>query len=449
MRTFDQVVIGGGFSGMLAAHRAASQNKRVLIVEARDYLGGLVFSGPIGHLHVDLGAESFSIIKDDLQVLVSELDLESELVRPNPVGASLLTGGTRIEIPQGYLGVPMDLEDPSLRKIFSETEIAEAKRLDSLPFSFDAGSVFDLISNRLGEVFSTRVVDPVLAGVHGSSSNNLDAEVIFANILPKARELGSLVAAVNHSRSRLGKDSTRKTPGSAVMGLSGGMNTLIDSLAKRLASESVAVELDNEVKSVTRVDDHWKVITQNGPVLAAKVSVCTGPETVSTLFAGEIRLAAEQFKLVDVAIVGLLVESDELNSYPLGTGALIAGDQGYLAKGTTHINAKWSWVQESLPKDQHLIRISYGRDGVIPAGDLEALAMTEIASIYGISKYAVLETTLIAWPGALVQSNRKVLSDFQRATQDLEAVGLEFCGAFLSGNGLLGLAIQHNNRRNV
>jgi len=448
MKTFDQVVIGGGFSGMLAAHRAASEDKRVLIIEAKNYLGGLVLNGPIGHFYVDLGAESFSIIKDDLQVLVRELGLESELVRPNPVGASLLTSGSRIKIPQGYLGVPIDLEDPSLGEVFSETEIAEAKRLDSLPFSFVTGSVFDLISSRLGEVFSTRLIDPVIAGVHGSSSHNLDAEVIFANILPKARELGSLVAAVKYSRSRSDKDSARSTPGSAVMGLLGGMKTLIDALAKRLTCESVAVELDSQVKSVTRVDNHWKVTTENGSVLAEKVSVCTGPEAVATLFSGEIGLAAEQFNLVDVAIVGLLVESDELNSYPLGTGALIAADQGYFAKATTHTNAKWSWIQESLPKNQHLIRISYGRDGVIPAGDIEALATTELGSIYGISKYKVLETVLIAWPGALVQSNQKVLSDFHRATEDLEAVGLEFCGAFLSGNGLLGLAIEHNKRRN-
>jgi oxygen-dependent protoporphyrinogen oxidase len=86
---------------------------------------------------------------------------------------------------------------------------------------------------------------------------------------------------------------------------------------------------------------------------------------------------------------------------------------------------------------------------VIPTGDLEVLASSEIGSIYGISKYRVLETVLIAWPGALVQSNQKVLSDFQRVTKDLEDVGLEFCGAFLSGNGLLGLATEHNKRRNV
>ena len=449
MKTFDQVVIGGGFSGMLAAHRAASQGKRVLIVEAKNHLGGLVFNDSIGKFHVDLGAESFSIIKDDLQVLVRELGLESELVRPNPVGACLLTSGSRIEIPQGYMGVPMDLEDPSLGKGFSETEIAEAKRLDSLPFSFATGSVFDLISSRLGEVFTTRLIDPVIAGVHGSSSHNLDAEVIFASILPKARELGSLVAAVRHSRSRSTKDSTRNTPGSAVMGLLGGMKTLIDALVKRLTAQSVAFELNSQVKSITRVDDHWKVTAENGSALAEKVSVCNGPKAVAALFAGEIGQVAQQFNLVDVAIVGLLVESDELNSYPLGTGALIAADQGYFAKGTTHTNAKWSWIQESLPKNHHLIRISYGRDGVIPAGDIEALAITEVGSIYGISNYTVLETVLIAWPGSLVQSNRKVLSDFRRVTEDLEAIGLEFCGAFLSGNGLLGLAIEHNKRRNV
>jgi oxygen-dependent protoporphyrinogen oxidase len=92
--------------------------------------------------------------------------------------------------------------------------------------------------------------------------------------------------------------------------------------------------------------------------------------------------------------------------------------------------------------------MSYGRDGEIPVGDLEALAKAELGLIYGISDYQVLETISIFWPGALVQSNQKVLSDFQQATENLEAMGVEFCGAFLSGNGLLGLVNQHNKRRN-
>ncbi len=447
MKTFDHVVIGGGFSGILAAQRASGGDKEVLLIEANDYLGGLVMRAEIGEFHADLGAESFSIIKDDLLTLAGELGLESKLTRPNPVGAYLLTSGTRIEIPKGYLGVPMNLDDSILREIFSESEIADAKRLDSLPFIFEAGTVFDLVSSRLGEVFNSRLVEPVLAGVHGSSSKHLDAELIFANILPKAKELGSLVAAVKHNRLQLEKGDARMTPGSAVMGLLGGMSTLIEALVDQLTKNLVVFELDSQVESVTRIEDQWRVTTKNGSVLSEKVSVCTGPAAVAELFGSEVSRAAEQFDVVDVAVVGVLVESAQLNRNPLGTGALIAKDQGYFAKATTHSSAKWSWIKELLPKDQHLIRMSYGRDGEIPAGDLEALAKTELGLIYGISDHKVLETVSISWPGALVQSNQKVLSDFQRATEDLESMGIEFCGAFLSGNGLLGLVNQHNKRR--
>ena len=448
MKTFDHVVIGGGFSGLLAALRASGSDKEVLLIEASNYLGGLVMKAPIGESHIDLGAESFSIIKDDLLILVAELGLESKLTRPNPVGAYLLTSGSRIEIPKGYLGVPMNLDDPILREIFSESEIADAKRLDSLPFNFEAGTVFDLISSRLGEVFNSRLVEPVLAGVHGSSSKHLDAEVIFANILPQALELGSLISAVNHNRLQLEKEASRMAPGSAVMGLLGGMSTLIEALVQQLTNKSVAFEMNSAVESISPIDDQWRVKTKNGSVLAKKMSVCTGPAAVAELFGSEVSRAAEQFNVVDVAVVGILVESPELNSNPLGTGALIAKDQGFLAKATTHASAKWSWIKESLPKDQHLIRMSYGRDGEIPPGDLEALAKSELGPIYGISDYKVLETVSIFWPGALVQSNQKVLSDFQQVTENLESMGIEFCGAFLSGNGLLGLVNQHNKRRN-
>lgn len=449
MRTFEHIVIGGGFAGILAAKRALDIDEKVLIIEANDHLGGLVFKAPIGDYHTDLGAESFSIIKDELQVLAIELGLESKLISPNPAGAYLLTGGTRIQIPKGYLGVPLNLDDPTLCQVFSQAEIAEAKRLDSQPFSFEAGTVSELICSRLGAAFNSRLVDPVLAGVHGSSSHNLDAEVIFANILPRARELGSLVAAVKDNRTRVGEDGARTIPGSAVMGLLGGMTTLIQALVGRIKQKSVVIELDTAVESVTREGNQWRVSTKNEVFSASKLSVCTGPSEVALMFNGALGLAAAQFKTVDVAVVGVLVQSAQLNSKPLGTGALIAANQGYSAKATTHTNAKWAWVDESLKEDQHLIRLSYGRDGKVPEGDLETLAKAEIGSIYGVSDHKILETVFMSWPGALVQSNKKILGDFQLAAQDLKANGLEFFGAFLSGNGLLGLVTQHNQRRSA
>ena len=47
-RSYDAVVIGAGVNGLVAASYLAKAGKRVLVVEARNKLGGLCETAPLG-----------------------------------------------------------------------------------------------------------------------------------------------------------------------------------------------------------------------------------------------------------------------------------------------------------------------------------------------------------------------------------------------------------------
>jgi len=63
---FDVVVIGAGFSGLQAAYSAQQAGLSVVVVEARDRVGGKTWSVPLasGRGYADLGA---AYISDMLQ----------------------------------------------------------------------------------------------------------------------------------------------------------------------------------------------------------------------------------------------------------------------------------------------------------------------------------------------------------------------------------------------
>jgi monoamine oxidase len=52
---YDVVVIGGGFAGVTAAREAALQGRSVLLLEARDRLGGRTWTAPWNGLEIEYG----------------------------------------------------------------------------------------------------------------------------------------------------------------------------------------------------------------------------------------------------------------------------------------------------------------------------------------------------------------------------------------------------------
>ena len=51
----DVIVIGGGFAGVTAAREASLRGRSVLLLEARDRLGGRTWTAPWGDLRIELG----------------------------------------------------------------------------------------------------------------------------------------------------------------------------------------------------------------------------------------------------------------------------------------------------------------------------------------------------------------------------------------------------------
>ena len=74
--TADVVVIGGGLSGLIAARQLSGAGASVILLEARDRVGGRTYHGPVGTRRFDLGAQFVGPTQSKVRALAAEFGLQ-------------------------------------------------------------------------------------------------------------------------------------------------------------------------------------------------------------------------------------------------------------------------------------------------------------------------------------------------------------------------------------
>ena len=75
------IVIGAGISGLAAAYELQKAGQEVIILEARDHVGGRMTTVDWGGFKVDIGAKFVTTSDKSLLDMVRTLGLEDQLVR--------------------------------------------------------------------------------------------------------------------------------------------------------------------------------------------------------------------------------------------------------------------------------------------------------------------------------------------------------------------------------
>jgi oxygen-dependent protoporphyrinogen oxidase len=337
------------------------------------------------------------------------------------------------------MGIPCDLADSALTKILTEKDIATAQKLDAKDFPSDIDpeiTLGELVRLRMGEPVVRRILTPVIAGVHAVDPDLVEAEAVVPGLLARCREVGSLAGAADSFRSASG------APGSAINGLRGGMTTLINALLDSL--DGVNVKSNRTVTAVRKSKTGWIVETADVSLRTDNVVLALSAPAARRVLRGQDRISAalEKFSVGDVAVVSLVVQNAKLDKAPVGSGVLVDPDQTSVrAKALTHASAKWDWIKDTFGPGTHLIRLSYGRNGVIEESldELPDLARRDAEVILGVKLAKVTDVKVTRWPDSLVHprvGHRQNVQTLQEAVNALE--GLAIIGAGIGGNGIAG-----------
>ncbi|MCM0617631.1 protoporphyrinogen oxidase [Paenarthrobacter sp. MSM-2-10-13] len=457
------VVVGGGISGLIAARELAAAGSAVTVLEATTAWGGCVGSHVVAGLRLDSGAESFATRSTAVADLARELGLADHIVAPHPGGAWVQLPDGPQELPKtGVLGIPANPWDPEVRRSLGLLGAIRASFDRWLPASVgtsaEVTSVAALVGTRMGKRVLERLVSPVVGGVHSADPALLDVDMVAPGLRAGIRSHGSLAAAVAAQRkgakdapsSSSGASSGTAKAGSAVAGLKGGMNTLVDALVADLQERGVQLLAGRRAEDVVKTEEGWRVTAESSTYDAGRLVVALdGPAAVRLLekslpVLSGLRPAPGPL----VSLVTLVVDLPQLDGRPRGTGILVAPETpGIKAKALTHATAKWDWLADEAGPGTHVLRLSYGRREVAGGGadvvmDDESLLTAAVADASAlltvpVSKADIVDWDVVRWAGALpfaAVGHKQRVAEVRQACAS--ANRLTVVGGWLAGNGL-------------
>jgi len=228
-RDADVIVIGGGLSGLAAAHGAKQRGASVEVLEAAQRPGGT-----IGTIHRDgtlyeTGPNSALDTTPLIDGLLDVTGIRAERIEPAALAA------TRFIVRDGKL-VPLPTSPPAL--VASHAFSLSAKlRLIAEPFiarspSDAEESVAAFVRRRLGNEFLDYAVDPFVAGIYAGDPERLSLPAAFPRLHALEQRYGSLLRGqIAGTRERKRSAETAKNTARS-FSFRNGMQTLTDALAR-------------------------------------------------------------------------------------------------------------------------------------------------------------------------------------------------------------------------
>ena len=431
------MVIGGGITGLSAAHQLHQQGDDFVLLEASQRVGGKVAGGPVVgstlRFDVDCAADGFLAREPEMSDLCRELGLGDDLVSPTGAGAFVWVDGALRSIPPSVLGVPLYPEKLAGSGIISREGISELKirGFADHPGVVGDATVGEVVRARAGDEVFERLVDPLLGGINAGNSDNLSISAGARVLADAARRGGSFIEALREQRASV-------APGPVFRGVKGGTQRVIDALHDELRDH---IYMQTPAVSLERHGHTWRVTTPSGHFDGDRVIITTPGFVSAALLEPHSPEAASLLAGLaysDVVLVTFVVPLQGVDHTLDGSGFLVPRDQGLLMTACSWSSSKWEHYDDG---DHAILRVSAGRVDDRRWLDLDESALVEtlrqeLTLTIGLQGEAIVR--VIPWRQSLPQYLPGHLERCDQIDTCLQhdTPGVTVAGASLRGLGL-------------
>ena len=368
------VVVGGGLTGLAAAHRVVARAAlvrrpvEVVVLEAKERVGGAIWTQRRDGFVVEGGADSFITNKPWGVEMCRALGIDHQLhgTEPEHRRSFVVREGRLMPVPEGFVLLAPNRLAPmlttpilSLRgKLRMLLDLILPRRTDEADESLAA-----FVKRRLGREAFERLVQPLVAGIYTADPNELSLKATLPQFATMEREHGSLIWAALRQAKTL--RSTERSSSGARYGLfvtlADGMDTLPRALAAALPAGTVRTS--TAVRRVGRPEpgSPWRIELLDGPPIeAGAVLMATEAHASARLLDGfdpELALHLRSIPYASSVVVNIAFRRDQV-AHPLdGFGAVVPAIEGRSILAVSFLSVKF---QGRAPAGTVLLRAFLG-----------------------------------------------------------------------------------------
>jgi oxygen-dependent protoporphyrinogen oxidase len=477
------VIIGGGITGLAAAHRLLERNLEspekieLTIIESSSRLGGIVQTAKRDGFLLEHGPDSFISEKPAALELARHLGLASRIIETNSEHrrSFVVRQGRLLPVPEGFhLLAPSRLWPFVQSDIFSWSGKARMA-LDlllprrTLDGNHDDESLADFVRRRLGREALERVAQPMVGGIYTADPEQLSLRATMPRFLEMERNHRSVIRGLRkqlaHPSAKTVVHDASGARYSLFLSFDSGMQVLTDTLAERISNLRSQIELvpssppaqhqafentlrlNTTVRSLAQAHDEggsptWKLQATADLSLTADAICLALPAYVSANLLRDVdpQLASEldEISYASSATINVAYKREDIPHSLNGFGFVVPFIEKRSIIACTFSSVKFA---ARAPAGHVLLRAFAGgalQPELLELSDdaLLARVLTDLRDLLGIQK-APLFAEISRWERSMPQYHLGHMERLKRIEQRAAALP----GLVLAGNAYTGLGI--------
>ena len=419
------VVVGGGITGLCAAHRLIELGElgresgaplTVRLLERSDRLGGQVRTERVGEYLIEGGPDSLVAHKPAAARLAERIGLAGDLAPINGrhAGTEIIRRGRPIRVPDGFLMMaPMRLW-PALRSpLFSmrgKLRMACEPWIAARKAEVEDESLASFVTRRFGREVLDRVAAPIVAGLYTARAEHLSLRLTLPRFLDMEIREGSVTRALR----KAALERSRRAPSGghggqvSVLALKGGLGRFVDALASRLPDGTVETRAVVDAAVYDQAAGVWRVRCGDGRELSADALVLACSAAVSAAIVRgldpELSSTLTELEYASCATVTLAYPLAAIGAHPRSHGFFVPRAEKLPILACSYVSRKFD---DRGPADTMVLRAFLGgatNPAVLERDDDHLVSLTHatLARILDLRHEPVL-ARLHRFPGSMPQ----------------------------------------------